>query len=207
MKQIRRSVFETNSSSTHSFTLKNTLRNDMEFIFNEIKIDSENNIIIDFKKNDSFYRNYYKGFSAKLSYILLLLINGLDIVYKDIEYTLVDDLFKFDIFKPVEIELKELGYNGIKINRNLELLYEDEKIMPFYIDEIIQNSWNFLDSDNFIKNIKELEDRFELSLKEILTNDEIILVEMDRDDEDRIGYTYNSKLNYKKLKEKENEAN
>lgn len=211
MKQIRRSVFETNSSSTHSFTLKKEITNEkIDFKSEKIKIDSENNIVINFIENHSCGGTvYYEGFSSKLSYILLLLINGLDIIlnYEDIEYTLVEDLFNFDIFKPLEKEIKDLGYKGIKIERNLDVLDEDEKLMPFYIEEIIHGKANYLDSDNFIKNIEQLEKKFELSLKEILTNNEIILVEIDRDYEDRIDYTYHSKYIYKKMKEKENETN
>lgn len=211
MLQIRKSVFETNSSSTHSFTLKKEIINEeIDFKSEEIKIDSEKNIIINFIENNSCRSIvYYEGFSSKLSYILLLLINGLDVTldYKDIEYTLVKDLFNFDIFKPLEKVIKELGYKGIKIERNLDVLDEDEKLMPFYIDEIIYGRAIYLDSDNFIRNIEELEEKFELSLKEILTNDEITLVEMDRNDEDRMEYTYHSKYIYKKMKEKENETN
>lgn len=190
MLQIRKGVFETNSSSTHSFTLRKTKNI-------KIETDKENNLIIEFKENYLGEEEYF-GLNSKISYLLLLLINGLELS-QDLsvigEYP-IEKIFELNIFKPILNLINEIGYKGIKIKRNLKFLTEDEKKEEFKLKEIIWYVYNFVDSDNFIKDIKELEDKLELSLKEMLTNDEIVLTEIDRNI--NYDYTYHSKKLWRK---------
>lgn len=198
MLQIRKSVFETNSSSTHSFTLLNEEKDCCYFNYElkdreqtleeilKIKTDENNNILLDVypeKLSSSFI-----GTNEKL--IFLLVAIGKDYFFDNSSKEW--KIEKLSWFEEInEIAIRN-GYNGIKI------LAEKEE---FFNPNFILNN-NIICDDIKIVNIKQLEEDFELDIDTIIFDNEIIIE--GNADRDRVydELTYTIKR-YKELRENE----
>lgn len=195
MKQIRKGVFETNSSSTHAFTTLKELKiywfytKDIEIPKTEM--DTDNNLIISYSniKSDSCIKTFI-GINQKVLYILFLLLNYID-YYNNyledndqnkiwLEELTIKEIENLKIIKPLFETIKKIGFDGINIKRDESKLDEIEKLIPFTIKEFLYNLFNNIDGDCYIKDIKDLEEIIGKNLEEIITNNEIVLIEAER---------------------------
>jgi hypothetical protein len=195
MLQIRNSIFETNSSSTHAFTTLKELKiywfytKDIEIPKTEM--DTDNNLIISYSniQSDSCIKTFI-GINQKVLYILFLLLNYID-YYNNyledndqnkiwLEELTIKEIENLKIIKPLFETIKKIGFDGINIKRDESKLDEIEKLIPFTIKEFLYNLFNNIDGDCYIKDIKDLEEIIGKNLEEIITNDEIVLIEAER---------------------------
>ena len=198
MIKIRYGVFETNSSSTHAFT---TLKDLKVYWFYEkdtkipqVNKDAENNLIIEYSdkniNSDGIIKTFI-GINNKFIYILFLLLS--DIYYYNnyiledndpnkiwLEELTIKEKENLETIKPLFETVKKIGFNGINIKRDESKLDEIEKLIPFTIKEFIYNLFNFFDPECYIKNIQELEEMIGANIEEIITNNEIVLIEAER---------------------------
>lgn len=195
MLQIRNSIFETNSSSTHAFTILKDLKNywfySKDIEIPKIEIDTDNNLVISYSniQSDSCIKTFI-GINQKVLYILFLLLNYIDYYnnYLDdndknkiwLEELTIKEIENLETIKPLFKTIKKIGFNGINIKRDESKLDEIEKLIPFTIKEFIYNLFNFFDPECYIKDIKELEEMIGTNIEEIITNNEIVLIEAER---------------------------
>lgn len=110
MKQIRRNVFETNSSSSHSVSVSNIT--DM-YSASTLRVDNDNYVHVSFGEFGWERIDYYDPY-AKLSYLVTMLIETEGNSCKS-----VDDLFETDGFKLINDTVANYcKCEGIRINED-----------------------------------------------------------------------------------------
>ena len=198
MKQIRRRVFETNSSSTHSFTLINEEKDCYYFNYKlkdreqtleeilKIKTDENNNILLDVYPEK--LSSIFIGVNEKLIFLIAAIGKDYDFS-SELKKWKIEQL---DFFEEINDIAKRKGYNGIKI------LAEGEE---FFNPNFILNN-DIVGYDIDIVNIKQLEEDFEIDIDTIIFDDEIVIE--GNADRDRVydELTYTIKR-YKELRENE----
>jgi hypothetical protein len=114
-RQIRRNVFETNSSSTHSFSHGGA--------FNNIIVEDDGFVHTNLGEFGWEIRNYYDS-EAKLAYILLVAASFTDHSFWYFENGFNEELKSFkctDLYKDIEDVVKDhMNCDGIEINKNSE---------------------------------------------------------------------------------------
>lgn len=171
MLQIRKGVFETNSSSTHSFTLLNEEKDYSYFDYEleereqtleeilKIKTDDNNNILLDIYP-EKLSSNFI-GVNEKLIFLIVAIGKNYEFDNSSKEWKIE----KLDFFEEINEIAVRNGYNGIKI------LAEGEE---FFNPNFILNN-NIVCYEIDIINIKQLEKEFELDIDTIIFDNEIIL--------------------------------
>jgi hypothetical protein len=200
MLQIRRGVFETNSSSTHSFTLLNgeSFKFELDYRLKyggetleeilKIKTDENNNILLDVYP-EKMLSSIFIGVNEKLIFLIAAIGKNYDFSL-ELKKWKIEQL---DFFEEINDIAKRKGYNGIKI------LAEGEE---FFNPNFILNN-DIVGYDIDIVNIKQLEKDFEIDIDTIIFDNEIVLEgNADRNRVyDNLEYTIKR---YKELRENEN---
>lgn len=146
-RQIRRGVFETNSSSTHSisiYTAKEPEKADIPF-----------NSVLEVDGEKAYDRTIFDEVS-KLNYIISLLATIEENKYYDDEITYNKNDFSEFILQPRYMWLKEL----IKEERNTELKYKDRLKCDFPYYEVTS------DDDSSIEYILSARGKYNLDAEE-----------------------------------------
>ena len=177
MKQVRTSIFETNSSSTHVFCLtQKPYKHGLKTISNEII----------FKEDDINYANLNKiHFNQdKLNYIISSILAGTT------TDSLVIDIDSYFNFKNGKIkDLTDFIYNHesfCEIENAFKLICECFEFDSLKI--FSDSSWFFYDDDNeflgekLIKLADSNPIKFKDDIKNIVTNDNITILYGDRND-------------------------
>ena len=140
MRQIRRNVFETNSSSTHSISFSANGREPSKFV-----LDKDGYLWCDYGDWDGEY-GYFNDQYEKLSYLLTLcyFASGMG--------TYCNDLRDFSDFKELEEAICEYtGAKGIKIRGAVEPTINHQTLPEYnWIDFI--NVWDHDAVINFVFN-------------------------------------------------------
>lgn len=171
MLQIRKSVFETNSSSTHSFTLLNEMKSEIFLKYElerrkksleeilKIKTDENNNILLD------VYPEKLSSFFIGTNEKLIFLIASIGLGYYFDNSSKEWKIENLDWFEEINNVAIKNGYNGIKI------LAEGSE---FFNPNFILNN-DIVNYDVCVTTIKQLEEDFELDINAIIFDDEIII--------------------------------
>lgn len=151
MFSIRREVFETNSSSSHSIAIKGKDNNMIEVLKNRY---SGKQICIVLGEYDWGY-DKLKTFEERLSYIVTMIVSCSGLSYLD--STKAEDIYELEGFKEVEKILKEkIGCNFVVI--------EENNISDCYVDHLSCYS------------LHEFLDKFGLTLEDYLFNDKYCVI-------------------------------
>ena len=173
-KQIRRCVFETNSSSTHSLSIlsRNTRK------FSDIPKNSE--VIIDgtYTLGEEIFDEL-----GKLNHIVIMLASIVEIKcdFDELEVNSFETMIELDWFKWLTEAIEE--ESNTKVIYKHPLNWRGEKVtwIPFYdttYDEDETVEYIFTDGNSEIMTNKE---KFKERVKDIVYNKEIII--MDKEDE------------------------
>ena len=172
MLQVRKKVFETNSSSTHSFTLLNgeSFKFELDYRLKyggetleeilKIKTDENNNILLDVYP-EKMLSSIFIGVNEKLIFLIAAIGKNYDFSL-ELKKWKIEQL---DFFEEINDIAKRKGYNGIK------LLAEGEE---FFNPNFILNN-DIVGYDIDIVNIKQLEKDFEIDIDTIIFDNEIVL--------------------------------
>lgn len=135
MKKIRRGVFESNSSSTHSFSYAATI--------NDLEVDDDNCVHTDLGKFGWEIRTYDWA-SVKLAYILLAAasLTGHDFWWNDDRFTEELESFKeTEQYQAIEDAVKlHMDCDGIVINEGSSGYIDHQSIEYGSFDEWLWNT-------------------------------------------------------------------
>ena len=164
MKQIRRCVFETNSSSTHSISIYTATEPE--------KADIPYNSILEVNGDKAYDRTIFDEVS-KLNYIISLLATIENNRYYDDEVTYNKNDFKEFISQPRFVWLHEL----VREERNTELKYTDQSECGFPYYETTSDNDNSIDYVLSDRNKYDLdnEEQFKQRCRDIIFNKNICI--------------------------------
>lgn len=133
MKKIRKSIFETNSSSTHSIVIK-----DGEYI--EFPNDMKS---INITTDDYGWEKYtYTNFTDKASYALTYAIN----------YGTKKDLKMLDKILKEQLNIKDIKYDGLTLRQALNHVGEDSRIFGYIDHQSVEEASKIFKDENSLKN-------------------------------------------------------
>lgn len=113
MKQVRRNVFETNSSSTHSVSVSS--KNNKYYDSTSLNVDYDNKVHVRFGEFGWEIRDYDLPYN-KLQYIVTMLVET------EGDVSCVDELFETDGFKLINDAVADYCHcDGIWIDGNMEM--------------------------------------------------------------------------------------
>ncbi|MGL4210001.1 MAG: hypothetical protein ACRCRT_00500 [Cetobacterium somerae] len=139
--QIRRSVFESNSSSSHSLTWQGK---PLDFNTQQVETDEDNNVVITLDEYGWEY-GIHKGVNSKLSYLASMLYYVNDTVTSDLTEVEVGGLLEF---RPLYDWAKEKGFNGLAIKGDG---YVDHQSCYGTVEEFL-SMYNLTSIDAFLTN-------------------------------------------------------
>ena len=199
--KIRRGMFETNSSSTHSVTLRNHIDAPTK---NTIEVSDDDYVHVQFADFGWGYDRFTDPY-VKLQYLLTILwqVNedkqiesikpfefGTDYIYL---------FYELDEFEEInEIIKRRYNCSGIKIDSHIGMRDEN---YPDYITMYNDNDWDNIygidhQSVEYINSIKDFLDEKDLSIEDFIFNsDKVLVIDNDNSPHDELGRTFNSYYN------------
>ena len=167
-RQIRRGVFETNSSSTHSVSIYNRSK----LMFSDIPKDSK--VIID--GSHSTPTDIFDEL-GKLNFVVTMLASIVKIKcdYDELEVNSFEEMVNLNWFKWLAEVVKEESNTEVIYNCPKNCKGEDKSYVPYYDttwdeDDSIENIFTNNNSD-----VMENETRFKTRVKDIIYNSEVVI--------------------------------
>ena len=186
MKVVRNNVFETNSSSTHSLSIKRNRSGKYDYNF-PLQQNGKCPIIFgrnyDFGWGDAIYRDAY----AKLNYLACMAFECHNqLMYKvgRERITQLDEILNLKDMKKLNTVMKKnvKGFTGFSINSQDISRFRTEPYRLYLNYSIDHQSWEDY------KNIDEFLSRYRITLENFLFNPNVVLII--GNDNESFGYNY-----------------